>query len=94
MKEAAARPASNGIGLSTALMVLPLHSSPHVNFGQTEGRMDGCGLDDLMATALVLSRIHQVPSSMLCRGRSHFGIEQPVALVFSYKANVTDSNET
>ena len=28
------------------------------------------------------------------RARSHFGIEQPVALVFSYKANVTDSNET
>ena len=28
------------------------------------------------------------------RRRSHFGIEQPVALVFSYKANVTDSNET
>ena len=26
--------------------------------------------------------------------RPHFGIEQPVALVFSYKANVTDSNET
>ena len=28
------------------------------------------------------------------RPRPHFGIEQPVALVFSYKANVTDSNKT
>ena len=64
---------------------------------RTDGRRMECVECQTLSLSLSLSlslpslqrRVH-----LRAHARAHFGIEQPVALVFSYKANVTDSNET
>ena len=48
----------------------------------------------LCVTLILGAEVDSLQFGSGARDRTHFGIEQPVALVFSYKANVTDSNET
>ena len=54
---------------------------------------DQIDINDIWCT-WPIKMVRPKASFVFASDRSHFGIEQPVALVFSYKANVTDSNET